>query len=618
MRGYDSTRLIRGAASIVTQELLGKAEPAEPYRTGERQSRIHTMMKNKKHLSAVTAAVFTLASLILANGPADSATKLDRALRPEAIATVYDVRAFGAKGDGKTVDSPAINKAIQAAAASGGGTVRFPAGTYLSFSIHLKSNIALYLDLGATILAADPIQASASSRPAGSQPVGAYDLPEPNEWDMYQDFGHSHWQNSLIWGIGLQNVSILGPGMIDGKGLTRRSPRPRRPLQAGDTPASLGGAQTATAVQSPLGEADNPSVMNGLGNKAISLKLCRNVVLRDFSILNGGHFAILATGVDNLTIDNLKVDTNRDGFDIDSCRNVRISNCSVNSPNDDAIVLKSSFGLGFARATENVTITNCLVSGYDIGSMLDATYKRNVKEAPDHDGPTGRIKFGTESNGGFKNIAISNIVFDHCRGLALETVDGGLLEDVTITNITMRDIVNAPIFLRLGRRMRGPKGVAVGELRRINISNVTVYNADPRYASLVAGIPDHDIEDVTLSNIRIYYRGGGTKEQAALEPPERETNYPEPSMFGEIPAYGFFIRHVKGITISNLEVGFLDEDQRPPFFLDDVKGADFVNVKAQHSLNVPVFVLQNVADFSALQCPGVADIRLERVERKKL
>src|SRR6266550_8076594 len=140
-------------------------------------------------------------------------------------------------------------------------------------------------------------------------------------------------EERLIWGIGLENVSILGPGMIDGQGLTRRSPRPRRPLQPGDTPASLGGAQpTAASVQSPLGEADDPIVMNGLGNKAISLKLCHNVVLRDFSILNGGHFAILTTGVDNLTIDNLKVDTNRDGFDIDSCRNVRISNSRVNSP----------------------------------------------------------------------------------------------------------------------------------------------------------------------------------------------------------------------------------------------------------------------------------------------
>src|SRR6185295_16852901 len=317
---------------------------------------------------------------------------------------VHNVRAFGAKGDGKTLDTPAINKAIEAAAAAGGGTVQFPAGTYLSFSIHLKSNIALYLDQGSTLLAADP-----------KTDKGAYDLPEPNEWDMYQDFGHSHWHNSLICGIGVENVSILGPGRIDGSGLTRRSPRPRRPLQPGDTPASLGGAKSAAAVQSPLGEADDPSVMNGLGNKAISLKLSRNVVLRDFSILNGGHFALLATGVDNLTIDNVKVDTNRDGFDIDACRNVHISHCSVNSPNDDAIVLKSSYALGCSRATENVTITNCLVSGYDIGSLLDATYKRNVREAPDHDGPTGRIKFGTESNGGFKNITISNVVFDHCR-----------------------------------------------------------------------------------------------------------------------------------------------------------------------------------------------------------
>jgi polygalacturonase len=534
-----------------------------------------------------------------------SAVELNSSQRSAAgRSATYDVKAFGARGDGKTLDTPAVNKAIEAAALAGGGTVYFPAGTYLCFSIRLKSNIGLYLDHGATILAADP-----------KTTKGSYDLPEPNEWDMYQDFGHSHWRNSLIWGIGLENVSILGPGRIDGQGLTRRSPRPRRPLQAGDTPTSLGGGQTR--VQSPLGEGDDPSVMDGLGNKAISLKLCRNVVLRDFSVLNGGHFAILATGVDNLTIDNLKVDTNRDGFDIDSCRNVRISNCSVNTPNDDAIVLKSSFGLGFARATENVTITNCAVSGYDIGSLLDGTYKRNVREAPDRDGPTGRIKFGTESNGGFKNITISNIAFDNCRGLALETVDGGLLEDVTITNITMRDIVNSPIFLRLGRRMRGPKGVAVGELRRINISNVTVHNADPRYASIIAGVPEHEIEDVKLSNIRIYYQGGGTREQAALEPPERETNYPEPSMFGDIPAYGFFIRHAKGIELNNVEVSYMKEDLRPAFVLRDASNVDFFHVKAQKAGGALSFDLKNVANFRVFQFPGVADIYLERVEQKK-
>ena len=160
-----------------------------------------------------------------------------------------------------------------------------------------------------------------------------------------------------------------------------------------------GGSKNAI---SPLGETADVKEMNGLGTKAIALKLSRNVTLRDFTIFQGGHFALLATGVDNLTIDNVRVDTNRDGFDIDSCRNVRISNSFVNSPNDDAIVLKSSYALGFNRATENVTITNSQVSGFDLGSFLDGTFKTTQEFAPDRDRPTGRLKFGTESNGGFK------------------------------------------------------------------------------------------------------------------------------------------------------------------------------------------------------------------------
>ena len=554
-------------------------------------------------MKKIVLSVFAIALLL------EVATNSNRAQSTRAAkapAMIYDVRAFGAKGDGKTLDTGAINKAIEAAAAAGGGTVVFPAGTYLSVSIHLRSNITLQLSPGTTILAADHSPGKAT-----------YDLPEPNEWDMYQDFGHSHWQNSLIWGVGVENVSIIGPGMINGKGLTRRSPRARRVNQPGDRPVTLGG-QTGARPQSPLGEDDDPKVMEGLGNKAISLKLSRNVVLRDISILNGGHFALLATGVDNLTIDNVKVDTNRDGFDIDSSRNVRISNCSVNSPNDDAIVLKSSYALGFARATENVTITNCLVSGYDIGSLLDGTYKRNVTEAPDRDGPTGRIKLGTESNGGFKNITISNIVFDHCRGLALETVDGGSLEDVTITNITMRDVTTSPIFLRLGRRMRGPAGTTVGKLRRVTISDVIAYNAEPRYASIIAGLPDYHIEDVSLNNIRIFYRGGAKKELADLQPPERETNYPEPSMFGEMPVYGLFVRHVKNISVTDVEISYLSDDFRPPFWLEDVNGAVFGHVAAQKMDSVPTFVLRSISDFTTQECRGVANMHLERVDQKKL
>ena len=515
-----------------------------------------------------------------------------------ASAKTYDVTEYGAAGDGRTLDTEAINRTIDAAAAGGGGTVYFPAGRYLSYSIRLKSNIALYLSQGAVIAAAEP------TGEAG------YDPAEPNPWGdkyRYQDFGHSHWHDSLIWGENLENVSILGPGMIDGsKGLDREDER--RPLD---------------------------------GNKIIALKLCRNVIIRDITMYRGGHFCILATGVDNLTIDNVRIDTNRDGINIDCCRNVRVSNCTVNSPNDDALVLKSSFALGYARATENVTVANCQVSGYDIGTLLDGTFLKTLKRAPDNDGPAGRIKFGTESNGGFKNIAISNCVFDHCRGLALETVDGGLLEDVTISNITMREITNAPLFLRLGSRMRGPEGMPAGAIRRVLISNLIVYDADPRYASIISGIPGHYIEDVTLNNIHILHKGGMSLEQVAKQPadlvntfffralggpqprepfdtPERENDYPEPSMFGLLPAHGLFIRHVDGLQVHNLEVGYKEEDTRPAFVLEDVKNADFSRVRAGHAADVPIFILKNVGDFSIHRCDGLPDTQLEKAEDEKL
>jgi polygalacturonase len=480
-------------------------------------------------------------------------------------AAVYSVRDYGATGDGKTLDTAAINKAIDAAAGAGGGTVYFPTGTYVSGSIHLKSNVAIHIDHGATV--------EATANPE------AYDAAEPNPWSQYQDFGHSHFHNSLFWGEQIENVSFYGTGAIYGKGLTREA---------------------------------NEKV----GNKAIALKLVRNVNIRDLSFLSCGHFCLLATGVDNLTIDNVKIDTNRDGMNIDSCRNVHISNSSVNSPYDDAIVMKSTHALGFARAVENLTITNCIVSGFDRGSFLNGTYLYNERSAPDGAGATGRIKFGTESEGGFKNITISNVVFDHCRGLALETVDGGLLEDLTISNITMRDIVNSPIFLRLGARMRAPRGVPIGALRRVTISNVRVYNADRRYGSILSGIPGHDIEDVKLNDIRIYYRGGGTKEWAALAPPENENAYPEPGMFGNMPSYGFFIRHARDIEMNNVEISYLKEDARPAFVLEDVEGIQLTNVKAQHAAGVPTFVLKSTEGFIARQS-SVPDTRIESAKQRE-
>ncbi|HEY1240854.1 MAG TPA: glycosyl hydrolase family 28-related protein [Bryobacteraceae bacterium] len=482
-------------------------------------------------------------------------------------APVYSIRSYGATGTGAASDTDAINKAIAAASSAGGGTVFFPAGIYVSGSIHLRSNITLFLDSGAVLRAsADP---------------EAYDPAEPNpSIEKYQDYGHSHWRNSLIWGEGLENVAILGQGLIDGKALTR--------------------------------EADKR-----IANKAISLKLSRNVTIRDISMLLCGHFAILATGVDNLTIDNVKIDTNRDGIDVDASHNVRISNVSVNSPWDDAIVLKASYGLGMFRDTTDVTITNCFVSGFDMGTLLDGTLQKRAAGAPDRGGPTGRIKLGTESSGGFKNITISNCVFEYSRGLALETVDGGDLEDVTVSNITMRDVTNSPIFVRLGARLRSPEGTPVGHIRRVNISDVTVYNADARYSTLISGIPGHDIEDLRLSRIRILYAGGGTKEQATIVPAESEKEYPEPYRFGTMPVYGFFIRHVNGIELNDVEAGFAKNDLRPAFLLQDVKHADFNNVKAQHADQVPIFVLKNVDDFRSSRSRGVADTAFEHAAEKR-
>jgi polygalacturonase len=484
-------------------------------------------------------------------------------------AATFDITSYGAKPDAQTQNREAINKAIEAASSTGGGTVYIPPGTWLTGSLHLRSNITLYLERGAIL------EASSDST--------TYDVPEPNEWNQYQDFGHSHFHNSLIWGENLENVAILGGGRISGKALTR-----------GD---------------------------RGPADKAIALKLCHNVTLRDIAISDGGHFALLATGVDNLTIDNVLIDTNRDGIDIDGCRNVRIANSSINSPNDDAITLKGTHALGAARVSENITITNCLVSGFEIGSLLDGTYKHTVQKAPDRDGPTGRIKIGTESEGDFRNITISNVVFDTSRGLALESVDGSHIEDVAVSNITMRNVSNSPIFIRLGARMRAPNGTLVGSIKRIMISNLVAYDADPRYPSIISGIPGHDVEDVTLRGLRIVSRGGLTLDNVAkqtpdlvnqfffrasggvpprepYDTPEREKEYPEPSMFGLLPTYGFFIRHARGIEMEDIDLSYSKDDLRPAFVLDQVEGVDFVNIKAARTQGVPTIVMikaKNVA-----------------------
>ena len=575
----------RSLAAVVAHALLRAASPLLATLAGARAPGVDTSVDAARKSACATAGY--------ASGFAKTCATLGAlALAAASLvnAAVFDVTAFGAKGDGKTQNRDAIGKAIEAAAAAGGGTVEFPAGTWVTGSIRLRSNVTLRLERGAVIEA--------------SSDATTYDPAEPNQWDKFQDFGHSHFHNSLIWGEGLENIAIVGGGRISAKALTR-------------------------------GE------RGGGGDKAIALKLCHNVTLRDNAISNGGHFGILVTGVDNLTIDNVMIDTNRDGIDVDSCRNVRISNSSVNAPNDDAIVLKGSHALGAARASENITITNCLVSGFEIGSLLDGTYKRTVQRAPDRDGPTGRIKIGTESEGDFRNITISNVVFDTSRGLALESVDGAHIEDVAVSNLTMRDVSNAPIFIRLGSRMRAPEGTPVGSIRRINIGNVVAYNADPRYGSIISGVPGHDVEDVKLRGIRIVYRGGLALDQVAKQPPdlvntfffrasggvpprepydtpEREKEYPEPSMFGMLPAYGFFIRHAAGIELSDIDLSYMTEDRRPAFVLDSVEGIALENCRAQKANGVPTIVMMKARAVSGHRCAGLADFQTDSVARKEM
>lgn len=475
----------------------------------------------------------------------------------------YNVRDFGAVGDGITRDTDAINAAIIAASRDGGGTVYFPPGTYASFSVELKSQVDMHLANGATLLAATPQDESEG-----------YLKPEPNIWGekyKYQDFGHSHFRNSLLWGENIHDVTISGSGLIDGKGLWK-------------------------GLYPPLGPA--PSV--NPGNKAIAIKGGRNITFRDFSIYRGGHFGILATAINNLTIDNLRIDTNRDGIDIDVCKNVRISNVVVNSPNDDAIVLKSSYVTGKAITTENVTISNSIVSGYAMGTVLDGTYQPMKGIAPDGDGATGRIKLGTESNGGFKRITITNVVFDHSRGLALETVDGGIIEDVVASGLVMNRVSNSPIFIYNGARMRGPENTPPGAIRRVLIKDVTVSHADGRFPVIIQGLPESPVSQVTLKDMYLIAGGGLTQQDVLIQKPDhisaffalkeeeprhspfdvpdRREAYPEPAMFGLLPASGLYMRYAQDITLENINLQLEAPDTRSVLVFDSVNDITLRNM----------------------------------------
>lgn len=448
----------------------------------------------------------------------------------------YDVRDFGAVGDGKTLDHGAINRAIDSCVANGGGRVVLPAGTYLCGSIRMKSDVELHISAGATILAAP-----------GS--MKAYDESEPWEGPAYQDGGHTYFHNSLIWAVGQKNVSITGRGMIDGKGLTKKDTEKGGNLQGGSI---------------------------GTGDKAIALKECRNVLIRDITIFRGGHFAIIMTGCDLGTVDNVTIDTNRDGFDIDCCKYLTVSNCKINTPSDDALVLKSSYALKRPVLCEHIAVTNCVITGYKMGTLLDGTY---VPEKVNW--VCGRFKLGTESNGGYRNIALSNCTFMYSSGLAFEEVDQGLMENVVVSNITMSHVHHYPIYITTGCRNRGPKErTTVSTGADIQISNVIADDVDSLAGIIITGMPGHPLRNIALSNIRIKYRGGGTADLAKREYREQGTNYPEPRFAGPTPAYGLYARHVDGLDLNHITFSTERPDLRPAVMLDDVRNETIIDLKA--------------------------------------
>jgi len=463
-------------------------------------------------------------------------------LAAPAVGDDFNPKLFGAKGDGVSLDTDAINHAIGAAAAQG-GVVAFPPGSYLAGSIHLQSNVTLRLAAGCKIVAA----------PIGQQ---CYDAPEPNPAAArYQDDGHSHWHNSLIWGENLHDVTIEGAGQICGDQLSFKRKR-HDPLQA---------------------------------DKAIALKNCRTVRLRDFTVLHGGHFGILATGVQDIEITGLTIDTDRDGIDLDCCENAVIERCWVNAPNDDGICLKSSWALGKATTTRDVTISGCLLSGYDCGTAVDRTRQRKIVY-PQRDRPVGRIKLGTESAGGFANVRIRDCVLRHTRGLAIESVDGGALEHVHVERVSMEHVTDSPIFIFLGSRLRRPNPIGLNSsIHDVTLSDISAGDIDPRFPAIIYGTDHEKVHDVTFKNIKLRFQGGGQRPSSSTQPtPSIDSRYPEPELFPTAPAYGLFACNVDGLTISHLEVTSDAADHRDAIVLEQATDVALREVRADHANDAQV------------------------------
>jgi hypothetical protein len=463
---------------------------------------------------------------------------------PPAHAT--DVRdGYGIIGDGKTCNGKTVNRLIEAISRRGGGTLYFSPGDYLiKRTIHLKSNVHICLGQGSTITTGGPGEFDRSA------------ISTNGDDHQYEDFGHNHWRNSLIYGDQVENVRIFGPGRICGEGLSRD--------------------------QWLMGDGTPPETDPGVANKAIAFRKGRNIRLQDCEIVRStGHFGILATGVQQLKMNDLLIDTARDGVDIDCCMDVELVGLSINAPYDDGLVVKASYALGAdgLNGCKNILVRDCRVfGGYKAG-----TFQRDGSGEllPPGEGRKGRFKIGSETI-----RPISNVRFVACRcsdgmGPLITTVDGGNLSNVKIIGYRGRNIYNQAFFIFRGARLRAPLPIAErgpGALRDVEITDFRSEGLNNRPA-MVFGLTGYPVENFGLSHARISQKGGVLADWTHALLPEAAKEYPDTGMFGgKIPASGIAARDVSGFNLTNVEFLTQNRDMRPTVFLDGVEDWAISNV----------------------------------------
>jgi parallel beta-helix repeat protein len=462
---------------------------------------------------------------------------------------IYDITKYGAKSNIESLQTESIQAAIDTASKRGGGKVLIPKGTFVSGSIVLKSNVDLHLEEGAMLL-------------------GSLD---PRD---YFKLGYSM---AFILAENQQDISITGSGEVNGRG--------RRVALNADSLHHSGIDVDQSYNYRRMRPGKRPKLMQ--------LAHCKGVNIEGVTFRDGANWVLSFERCENLTIDDVTIDSdaywNNDGIDVSDSKNVRITNCDVNSA-DDGICLKSHTA-GFMN--ENIYIGHCKV--------------RSSASA---------IKFGTASLGGFKNVTVENIkIYDTFRSaIALESVDGGILEDVKIENIEAVNTGNA-IFIRLGHRNSEGE---VGTLKNISIKNVKVQIPFDRpdaaydvrgpelpffhnpFPASIAGLPGHNVENVTLEDIEVTYPGRSNNGLAYKSIyfldniPEVESAYPEFHMFGELPAWGMFVRHVDGLKMKNVSFTLEEPDFRSAFVFDDVQNLEVDGLEMDGKGGRQALVMRNV------------------------